>query len=63
MRALNGKIALIEALEVVTGWDNIYMTENPEKVVDILKTLKVDAYQVNKHCGWIQIEELKRCIK
>ena len=56
--AKNGQITVIEMLEIATGWDEGYMTENPDKVVDVLTKIKINAHSLGSYAGWCRITEI-----
>ena len=39
---INKPISVIEMLEIATGWDKVYMTDNPDKVVEILTEIRIE---------------------
>ena len=56
--AKNGQITVIEMLEIATGWDKVYMTENPDKVVDVLSKIKINSHSLGSYAGWVRIKEI-----
>tara|TARA_R110000744_G_scaffold34230_11_gene79999 strand:- start:2603 stop:2848 length:246 start_codon:yes stop_codon:yes gene_type:complete len=59
---INKPISVIEMLEIATGWDKVYMTDNPDKVVEILTEIKVDARTLGINGGWVCLEDIKKYI-
>ena len=58
----NEHIKVIDLLSLATGWDTAYMTENPEKVIEVLKEIKVEAQALRINSGWCSIEDIKEYI-
>jgi len=52
-------VKIIDLLSLATGWDTTYMTENPEKVVDVIKEIKLGAYALGINGGSCRIEDIK----
>jgi hypothetical protein len=45
-------------LEIATGWDKAYMTENPDQVVDVLTKIKINSHALGSYAGWCRITEI-----